>query len=167
MSTLTILGIDPGINKTGYGIIKIAENSQPQLYRYGHIGTDTKKSLAQRLHSIYTRLEEILKETQPDTIAIEGIFYSENVKTAIVMGHARGAAIVAGMNNNANIAEYSPREVKQSVVGNGGASKSQVRYMIGKLLNTREDIQPDDASDALAVALCHWHRLKFKNLTSV
>jgi crossover junction endodeoxyribonuclease RuvC len=166
MSVLTILGVDPGINKTGFGIIKITENNNPQLSLYGHISTNSKKSLAERLQKIYIKLEEIIRENKPDILAIESIFFSENVKTAIVMGHARGAAIVSGMNNGSEIAEYSPREVKQSVVGSGAASKSQVRYMVGQLLNTNENIQPDDASDALAVALCHWHKLKFSRLVT-
>lgn len=164
MTSLTILGIDPGISRTGYGIISIAEGDHPQLFKYGTISTKANDSLAQRLHLIYSQLESIIQDSKPDILAIESIFYAENVKTAIVMGHARGAAIVAGMNNKTEVAEYSPREIKQSVVGHGAASKSQVRFMVGRLLNIKESIQPDDASDALAVALCHWHRLKFKRL---
>ena len=164
MSSLIILGVDPGIKNTGYGVVKIAENSQPQRFTYGYFHTNAKHSLAQRLHQIYSGLEKIIAEVNPDIMVVENIFYSENVKTAIIMGHARGAILIAGMNNGCEIAEYSPREVKQSVVGNGGAAKEQVRYMVKQLLHTHEDIQPDDASDALAVALCHWHKLKFNRL---
>ena len=164
MSLLTILGVDPGIKNTGYGIIKVADKSQPQLFTFGYINTNAKFALANRLHQIYSGLEKIIKETNPDIMVVENIFYSENVKTAIIMGHARGAILIAGMNSGCEIAEYSPREVKQSVVGNGGAAKEQVRYMVKQLLHTREEIHPDDASDALAVALCHWHKLKYNRL---
>lgn len=164
MSSLIILGIDPGIAKTGYGVISVGADDAPKLVTFGHISTNAKNDLAQRLHTLYQQLQRIIQETRPDVLSIESIFYSENVRTAIVMGHARGAAIVAGMNNQTQISEYAPREIKQSVVGNGAASKSQVRYMVARLLNYKEPIQPDDASDALAVALCHWHRLKFKRL---
>jgi len=164
MSSLTILGVDPGIKNTGYGIVKVAENNQPQLFTYGHIHTNAKNSLAERLYQIYSGLEKIIKQVSPDIMVVENIFYSENVKTAIIMGHARGAILTAGMNNACKIAEYSPREVKQSVVGNGGAAKEQVHYMVKRLLNISEDIQPDDASDAVAVALCHWHKLKYNRL---
>ena len=160
MINTRILGIDPGLNVTGYGIIEIAENEEPQLFVYGHIRTNVKNSLSDRLYKIYHELNELISENKPDYVAIEGIFYAENVKTAIIMGHARGAAIVAAMNNKAKVREYSPREIKMSVVGNGAAAKSQVKFMVCNLLNIQEDIEPDDASDALAVALCQWHRMK-------
>ena len=164
MTSLTILGIDPGIKNTGYGVVTVTDNNQPQLFTYGHIHTNAKNSLAERLHQIYSGLEKIIKEVSPDIMVVENIFYSENVKTAIIMGHARGAILTAGMNNGCEIAEYSPREVKQSVVGNGGAAKEQVHYMVKQLLGIWDDIQPDDASDALAAALCHWHKLKYNRL---
>jgi crossover junction endodeoxyribonuclease RuvC len=157
---MKILGIDPGLNITGYGIIEIAGESNPQLFAYGHIRTPGSRELAQRLHHIYTELNRIIQEDKPDIVAIESIFYAENVKTAIVMGHARGVAIVAAMNNAAEVREFSPREIKMSVVGNGAAVKEQVKFMVRQILRVREEIQPDDASDAIAVALCCWHRLK-------
>jgi len=162
-----ILGIDPGLNTTGYGIIEIAEDNTPQLFTYGHIRTPVKKEFAQRLHHIYTELNRIIQEQKPDVVAIESIFFAENVKTAIVMGHARGVAIVAATNNNAEVKEYSPREIKQSVVGNGAAAKEQVKFMVRSILRVREEIQPDDASDAIAVALCHWHRMHDGRLKAV
>jgi crossover junction endodeoxyribonuclease RuvC len=166
MSSLIILGVDPGIKNTGYGVIKISEDDQPNIVTYGHFHTNTKGSLAERLHQIYLGLENIISEHNPDIMVVENIFYSENVKTAIIMGHARGAILIAGRNNDCKIAEYSPREVKQSVVGYGGAAKEQVRYMVKQLLKTQENIQPDDASDALAVALCHWQKLKYNRLVN-
>ena len=164
MSSLTILGVDPGIKNTGYGVIKVTENNEPQLFKFGHFHTNAKLSLAERLHQIYSGLEQIIKDIRPDMMAVENIFYSENVKTAIIMGHARGAILIAGMNSGCKVAEYSPREVKLSVVGNGGAAKEQVHFMVKQLLHSKQDIQPDDASDALAVALCHWHKLTFNRL---
>ncbi|MGD9489282.1 MAG: crossover junction endodeoxyribonuclease RuvC [Calditrichaceae bacterium] len=159
MSRIKILGVDPGLNITGYGMIEIAENENPQLFTYGHIRTNARKSLSERLHQIYSKLNDVINEHQPDFMAIEDLFYAENVKTAIIMGHARGAAIVAGMNNGVDVTEYTAREVKMSVVGNGAAAKSQVQFMVRNILGVKEKIEPDDASDALAVALCKWHRL--------
>ena len=164
MNDRLILGIDPGLNITGYGIIKVAEAGNPQLFTYGHIRTSAQKSLAQRIHKIYSELNELIMKYRPQIVAIENIFYAENVKTAITMGHARGATMIAAMNNQAEVREYSPREVKMSVVGNGGAAKAQVKFMVQNILRIKEDIQPDDASDALAVALCHWHREKNERL---
>lgn len=161
MDTMRILGVDPGLNITGYGIIEIS-GRKPSLLKFGHIRTSTKNSLAERIHHIYQTLNTIIAEYKPDRVAIEDLFYAENVKTAIVMGHARGAAIVAAMQNNAVVSEFSPREVKMSVVGNGAAAKSQVKFMVSNILKVKENITPDDASDALAVALCQWHRLELE-----
>lgn len=158
MNNNLILGIDPGLNITGYGLIEIVDGHSPKLFKYGHIRTNSKAGLANRLQKIFTGLTEVLENYQPHQVAIESIFYADNVKTAIVMGHARGAAIVAAVNSGSLVAEYSPREIKMSVVGNGGAVKSQVGFMVRSILKLRENIEPDDASDALAVALCHWHR---------
>ena len=162
--SLRILGIDPGLNITGYGIIEIAEGKKPQLFTYGHIRTNAKQNLADRLYKIYLELNKIIKENQPGIVSIESIFYAENVKTAIVMGHARGAALVAAVKNGIPVHEYSPREIKQSVVGSGAAAKSQVKFMIKNLLSITLDIEPDDASDALAAAFCYWHRSKTAQL---
>jgi len=158
MNSFRILGIDPGLNITGYGIIDVQSN-KPKLVKYGHIRTKSKDSLAQRLHIIFTTLDSVIAEYKPDRVAIEDIFYAENVKTAIVMGHSRGAAIVAATKNNASVSEFTAREVKMSVVGNGAASKSQVNFMVSNILKIKEKITPEDASDALAVALCQMHRL--------
>lgn len=164
MSAITILGIDPGVNITGYGIISVGEKGDPALKGFGHIKTNAKKPLAERLHKIYASLQEVLDTYKPDFVAVEDLFYSENVKTAIVMGHARGAALLAATTHHVPVSEFSPREVKMSVVGNGAASKSQVGYMVKNLLSVSQPIEPDDASDALAVALCKWHRLQKDDL---
>lgn len=162
MKDIIILGIDPGLNTTGYGIIKIT-NRKPELLKFGHIKTAPKDSLSQRLDRIYSALHTIIDEFKPDHVAIEDIFYAENVKTAIVMGHARGVAIIAAMQHKAIVSEFSAREVKMSVVGNGAAAKNQVNYMVKNLLNVKDKITPDDASDALAVALCKFNRLQLES----
>ena len=159
MNNSCILGIDPGLNVTGYGLIEIKGN-KPFLINYGTIRTESKKELSERLYKIFESLNEIMFQFQPHYVAIEDIFYAENVKTAIVMGHARGTAIVAAKQNGAQVSEYTAREVKMSVVGNGAAAKSQVNYMVANILRVKEKITPNDASDALAIALCKWNRLE-------
>jgi len=159
MAAIRILGIDPGLNRTGYGVIDV-EGGKPRLVTYGAIKTSAKMSLAERLNHIFQSLNTIMMEFQPQQVAVEDLFYAENVKTAIVMGHARGAILVSAMQQGAKIGEFSPREVKMSVVGNGAAAKEQVKFMVSRMLGVKEKISPDDASDALAVALCQWHRLE-------
>jgi len=159
MNDTCILGIDPGLNVTGYGLIEIKGN-KPFLIKYGTIRTESKAELSDRLYKIFKALNEIIFEYQPNYVAIEDIFYAENVKTAIVMGHARGTAIVAAKQNGAKVSEYTAREVKMSVVGNGAAAKNQVNYMVANILRVKEKITPNDASDALALALCQWNRLE-------
>ena len=158
-SVIRILGVDPGSQVTGLGIIEVIDNRDLRLCYHGCIRTDRKATLASRLKQIYIGLSELIEQYKPDHVALEDIFYSDNVKTAIVMGHARGVSLLAPINLGITPAEYSPREVKQSVVGRGNASKEQVHFMVKNMLKVTEDIRPDDASDALAVALCHYHRL--------
>ncbi len=163
MNEICILGIDPGLNVTGYGLILI-KNKKATLLKFGTIKTSSKNSLAQRLDYIFNSLNDIIKEFKPDHVAIEDIFYAENVKTAIVMGHSRGAAIVAATKNKCLVSEFTAREVKMSVVGNGAAAKNQVNFMVSNILGIKEKITPDDASDALAVALCKWNRLQLESM---
>ncbi len=161
-SSIRILGIDPGSQITGFGIVDISESRELNLCYYGCIRTSRSKSLPHRLKQIYSGLTEIITQYHPDHVAVEDIFYSDNAKTAIVMGQARGVALLAPINMGVPPAEYSPREVKLAVVGRGNASKEQVHFMVKNLLRLKEDITPDDASDALAVAICHYHRLNNK-----
>jgi crossover junction endodeoxyribonuclease RuvC len=158
-STIRILGVDPGSRVVGLGIIDVVNNRDLKLCYYGCIKTDRKATLPFRLRQIYQGLTELIEKYKPDHVALEDIFYSDNVKTAIVMGHARGVSLLSPVNLGITPAEYSPREVKQAVVGRGNASKDQVHFMVKNILNVSEDINPDDASDALAVALCHYHRM--------
>jgi crossover junction endodeoxyribonuclease RuvC len=156
---IRILGIDPGTRVTGVGIIDINASGEPDICYYGCITTDRKQTLPVRLNQIYCGLLAIIEEYKPNSIALEDIFYSENIKTAIVMGHARGVSLLAPIIKGIEPAEYSPREVKLSVVGRGNASKDQVQYMVKHILNIKEQDVPLDAADALAVALCHFNRL--------
>jgi crossover junction endodeoxyribonuclease RuvC len=155
-----ILGIDPGTQITGAGIIEVGAAGELKHCYHGCIKTKRKESLSFRLKQIYSGLLDIMEQYQPDEVALEDIFYSDNVKTAIVMGHARGVALLAPMQHGIQPAEYSPREVKMAVVGNGGASKIQVKFMVENILNLKGKIESQDAADALAVALCHFHRMK-------
>lgn len=164
-SVYRIMGIDPGTQITGVGIIDVLEKGEILLCMYDVIRGKRTNPLAQRLKEIYQGLDYFLEKYKPDFVAIEDIFYSENVKTAIVMGHARGVSLLAPVMRAIELAEYSPREVKLAVVGNGAASKSQVQFMVKNILKLKEDIHPADAADALAVALCHHNRSKMIELT--
>ena len=161
---MRILGIDPGLSITGYGIIEIMNGSLACI-SYGGIKTSSASEFSQKLMTIHQRLVEVIEEYQPDYCAVEDIFYHRNKKTAIVMGHARAVAILAAAQHHIPVSEYSPREVKMSIVGFGAASKTQVQAMVKNILKMPDVAKPPDASDALAVALCHFHRIKFKQLT--
>jgi crossover junction endodeoxyribonuclease RuvC len=146
-----IIGVDPGSRHTGYGVIKISGNQSSYLTS-GCIHLINENS-AQRLQKIFTSLSEIISQYQPHEGAIEQVFMHNNPGSALKLGQARGAAIVA---LTMPLAEYSARQVKQSVVGYGAAKKTQVQHMVKRLLNITEDLQAD-AADALAIALCHAH----------
>jgi crossover junction endodeoxyribonuclease RuvC len=156
---IRILGIDPGTQITGVGVIEIDEKGIARSCYYGSIRTRIKDPLPLRLKIIYSGLIEVIERFKPHFIALEDIFFSENIKTAIVMGHARGVSLLAAINQGLEPYEYSPREVKLAVVGRGDASKRQVEYMVKSILKIQEEIHPADAADALAVALCHFNRL--------
>ncbi len=158
---MRILGVDPGIVVLGFGILEKSEN-KCQALDYGCLRLSSKEGFASRLKKIYDEISRIIEQYQPDEFAIEDLFYAKNVKVALKMGHARGVAILAAVNHHIPTSEYSPREIKQSIVGNGAASKEQVQRMVQNILNLKELPQPLDASDALAVALCHLHRVESK-----
>jgi len=156
---MRILGVDPGLVVLGYGIVE-SIRSGPHSLNYGHLRLSSKESFPVRLKKIYDEICQVIEEYRPDHVAIESLYYAENAKVAIKMGHARGVAILAAANHQIPTAEYSPREIKQSVVGNGAASKQQVQRMLQQLLSLKQLPHPLDASDALAVALCHLHRME-------
>ncbi len=160
---MIIIGIDPGTVVTGVGIVQVSGNVLKRLYS-GVINLSSSKSIPQRLEIIYKELSAIIKKYKPDEFAIETAFYGKNVQSAMKIGYARGVSILAAIHNNLIVSEYSPREVKKSVVGKGSASKQQVSYMIESLLSIKNSKLKADESDALAIAVCHSFRLK-KNIS--
>jgi len=152
---MRVLGIDPGSRITGYGIIDKEGNRLIHVYN-GAIFTDSHRDFPMRLQRIYRGLTEIIAQYRPDAMAVENIFFSTNVQSALKLGQARGAAIVAGVNAGLPVFEYTALQVKQAVVGHGRADKQQVQKMLKVLLNLPE-IAQEDASDALATAVCHAH----------
>lgn len=151
---MRIIGVDPGTLFTGYGIVDF-ENNELNYIASGIIKIPSSKEFAPRLQKIYDDLYQIIKNHKPDEFALETSFYGKNVQSALKIGYARGVSLLVAINNNLEIKEYSPREIKKAVVGNGAASKEQVQYMIKKLLCLRRNKIKFDESDALAVAVCH------------
>jgi crossover junction endodeoxyribonuclease RuvC len=156
---MIILGIDPGTNITGYGIISFDKNNLVRICS-GLIKLPSRHPLPQRLQIIYDEINNIIKIYSPDEFAIETAFYGKNIQSAMKIGYARGVSLLAAVHNNLPCSEYSPREIKQAVVGNGSASKEQVYYMINNLLAMQNEKMKLDESDALAAAVCHAFRFK-------
>jgi crossover junction endodeoxyribonuclease RuvC len=159
---MIILGVDPGTNYTGFGIIKQKSNRCIRVIN-GIIKLPSNKSLPFKLEIIYDELVKIIDTFKPDEFAIETAFYGKNVQSAMKIGYARGAALLAAVHKKIPTSEYSPREIKKSVVGRGSASKEQVYYMIKTLLELKEEKMRYDESDALAVAICHAFRITTGN----
>ncbi len=159
MAERIVLGVDPGTTTTGIGVVR-TDGYDISVVHFGVIKTARRFSLADRLLKIFNELTEIILTFQPEEFAIENIFYAEHTKSALKLGHARGVAMLAARLKDLRVAEYSPREVKLAVAGNGNASKEQVKLSIQRLL-ALPGSQPLtlDAADALAVALCHCHRI--------
>lgn len=158
---MIILGIDPGIAIMGYGILKMSGN-RIKVLENGVVTTSPKTKTPQRLKILYDNLNDIIKEYRPDEFAIEELFFNQNVKTAITVGHARGVQVFCAENNNLPIYEYTPLQIKQAITGYGRASKKQMQETVTTLLNLSQVPKPDDAADALAVALCHSFSQRFK-----
>jgi crossover junction endodeoxyribonuclease RuvC len=152
-----VVGIDPGTAITGYGIIREQENGDLEWVTHGVVKTPSDWDEPQRLLEIYLKLKDIFASYNPDCCAVEKLFFQKNVKTAIQVGQGRGAALVAAAEAELSVGEYTPSEIKQAVVGYGNADKQQVQKMVKMLLNLKEIPKPDDAADALAVAICHLH----------
>ncbi len=154
---MRILGIDPGSDATGYGLIE-SDGSRHSSILFGAIRTSPRRAFHERLLQIYTQLMEILSREEIHAVAIEGVFYSANVQSALKLGHARGVALLVAAQQGLPVFEYSPLEIKSAIVGYGRAEKSQVQMMVRLLLSLPETPTPNDAADALAVAICHSHR---------
>lgn len=157
---MLVLGVDPGSLSTGYGLVE----KQHQRLIYvggGKISPPSSLPFTRRIHHIFQALVHIIDEHQPDEMSIEDIFFAKNVKSALKIGHVRGAALVAAVQNNLTVFEYTPLQIKQSVVGYGRATKEQVRSMVKIILQIEIPLSLD-ASDALAVAICHhnWFRIE-------
>lgn len=153
---LLILGVDPGLATIGFSIVA-KEGNRFDVLEYGVIKTSSDKTDVERLKIIYRNLTELIDEYKPDQMAVEELFFNKNVKTAIIVGQARGVILLAGAESNIPVAEYTPLQIKQAVVGYGRADKNQVQQMVKNLLNLSEIPRPDDAADALAIAVCHGH----------
>jgi crossover junction endodeoxyribonuclease RuvC len=151
---MRILGIDPGSRFTGYGVIEVKGNDAVCV-SHGVIKTGGGE-FPKRLGIIFSGLCDVINEQQPDQVAVETVFVSKNPNSALKLGQARGAAVCAAISQGLMVAEYSPRSVKQAIVGRGSADKLQVSHMVGVLLRLKETLA-EDAADALAVALCHQH----------
>ena len=159
---MKILGVDPGLAKTGYGIVEKLGNKLI-LIKCGCIKTE-KGVYTKRLKNIYNEILTIIKDTKPEAIAIEQLFFCKNVKTALKIGEVRGIIMLAGIMSNIEIYEYTPLQVKQSVTGYGKAGKEQVHKMVKVLLGLKELPKPVDISDALAISICHINSYNLKNL---
>ena len=151
---MKVLGIDPGLGNTGYGIVS-AVNNNFELIDFGVIKTNSKDKLANRLQIIFNEISQLISDHKPTIFSIEEIFYSKNVKSSLLLGHARGVAMAAASVNNILVYEYAARKIKQSLTGNGNAHKDQVQFMVKNLLKMNEAPKSNDASDALGIALCY------------
>ena len=153
---MRILGIDPGYAILGYGVIEKTGNHFRAL-DYGAVTTDKDMAMPDRLEHLYVSLREIIREQEPDVASIEQLYFNNNAKTAINVGQARGVAVLACVQGGIEVAEYTPLQIKQALVGYGRADKKQVQFMVKTMLNLAEVPKPDDTADALAAAICHGH----------
>jgi crossover junction endodeoxyribonuclease RuvC len=153
-----VLGVDPGTAITGYGVVARSGDGAVSLRECGVIRTESRAPLPERLRDIYEGIAEIMDRHTPAAVAVEGVFFGKNVRTAVVLGHARGAILLAAALRDIEVAEYPPAEIKSAVVGAGRATKDQVGLMVKQLLKLRDVPRPADAADGVAVALCHCFR---------
>lgn len=160
---MIVLGIDPGTATTGYGVVT-DRDSQPIMVAYGAILTPSDQALPDRLITIHTEMLRLIDQYQPEQAAVEQLFFNKNVRTALAVGHARGVVLLALAERQVPIFEYTPLEVKQAVTGNGRADKKQIQEMIKILLELDKIPKPDDAADALAIAVCHFHSARYTTL---
>ncbi|MCC7432859.1 crossover junction endodeoxyribonuclease RuvC [Candidatus Peregrinibacteria bacterium] len=161
---MIIFGIDPGYATTGFGIIK-TDGQDIEVLDFGAITTTPDISKNQRIRQTIEDLLSLFQEYRPDQIAIEELFFSKNVKTAMQVSESRGAMLYEITRQNLPVYEYKPNQVKNNLCGNGSAPKEQIQKMVQIILNLQEIPKPDDAADALAIAICHANHLKNQNLT--
>ena len=162
---MLVLGVDPGTAITGYGLVRHApDGDQLEAVAYGVITTQSDWAMPERLQRIYRDLTLLIREHHPTEAAVEQLFFSRNVKTALAVGQARGVVLLALAEGGLPVREYTPLQVKQSVVGYGRAEKAQVQELVRLLLGLDAVPQPDDAADALAIAICHLHSARMDSL---
>ena len=161
---MLVLGIDPGIATTGYGLVKTNHNEAFELVAYGVLTTQTTSSASQRLCHLYDQLRELIFNFQPDECALEKLFFAKNIKTAMAVSEARGVICLCLSQAGYELAEYTPNEVKQAVTSSGNAAKRQVQEMVKTILDMEVLPKPDDAADALAIAICHLSQAKYQRL---
>lgn len=160
---MIVLGIDPGTAITGYGLVR-EENGQAVALAYGAITTPSDLALPDRLQLLHRDLAAIIEQYHPDQSAVEQLFFNKNVRTALAVGHGRGVVLLTLAQAHVPVYEYTPLEVKQAVTGSGRADKAQVQQMVMLLLGLSKIPKPDDAADALAIAICHLHSARLATL---
>jgi len=161
---MQVLGIDPGTATTGYGLVCESESGGIQIVDYGIIATPKNTPPECRLLTIFEKTLELIALHSPDTAAVEKLFFQRNVTTALAVGQARGVVLLALAKNKIPIFEYTPMEVKLAVAGYGGADKKQVQLMVKAILKMNDIPRPDDAADALAIAICHCQSYRLRQL---
>lgn len=159
---MLILGIDPGLAISGYGIINYVGNKF-EVIEYGAVLTESCEEFPKRLKIIYDSYISIIDKYKPEAVAIEELFYNKNAKTAMAIAQARGVHLLAAQNKDVPLYEYTPLQIKQGIVGYGRAEKMQIQEMVKIILNLKEIPKPDDVADGLAIAICHAHSLKFSD----
>jgi len=152
---MRILGIDPGTGILGFGVIDVDVKGKASLVDAGVIRTPVKHPDAERLLIIYDELSELIKELKPQAMAVEKLFFAQNVTTAMTVAQARGVVLLLGQQHNMSLAEYTPLQIKQALTGYGRADKNQMQEMVRVILGLKEQPKPDDCADALAAAICH------------
>jgi crossover junction endodeoxyribonuclease RuvC len=161
---LLVLGIDPGIGTTGYGVVGENAHGEVALVAYGAIETQPGAPMPERLQRLYNEVTAVLHQHQPESVAVEQLFFGRNVTTAIMVGQARGVALLAAAQAGLQVYEYKPAEVKQALTGYGSADKRQRQEMVKLLLQLDHVPRPDDAADAVAIAVCHLHSQRLRRL---
>ena len=164
---MVILGIDPGLATLGYGVIQTEKGKKPQMLDYGIVSTPKEENIAVRLAMLEKGVKQLLDKFKPDQIAIEELFFAKNVKTGIAVAHARGVVLLTCIKECGRIYEYTPLQIKQALTGYGRAEKKQIQAMVKMFLNLNAVPKPDDAADALAVALTHAQTNKLGGLFSI
>ncbi len=161
---MRVIGIDPGTALLGFGVVDV--DDEPELVDFGAIATPSDAAMPTRLLALHTAVIELLDRYHPEVMAVEQLFFARNVTTAITVGQARGVALLAAAQHGVPVVEYTPSQIKQAIAGYGKADKPQMQEMVRIMLGLRDVPHPDDAADALAVALCHGQRRAFAALTA-